>query len=36
LVDPFVFTNFYGHRIYLSPGQTWVHVVPMDWQVYSN
>jgi hypothetical protein len=36
LVDPFVFTNYYGHRIYLSPGQTWVHVVPMDWQVYSN
>jgi hypothetical protein len=36
LIDPFVFTNLYGHRIYLSPGQTWVHVVPMDWQVYSN
>ncbi|OLC10149.1 MAG: hypothetical protein AUH39_02820 [Chloroflexi bacterium 13_1_40CM_67_9] len=36
LVDPFVFTNFYGHKIYLSPGQTWVHVLPMDWQVYSN
>jgi DUF3048 family protein len=36
LFDPFVFTNFYGHRIYLSPGQTWVHVVPADWQVYSN
>ena len=36
LFDPFVFTNFYGHRIYLSPGQTWVHVVPADWQIYSN
>ncbi|MGH2473236.1 MAG: DUF3048 domain-containing protein [Candidatus Limnocylindria bacterium] len=36
LLDPFVFTNFYGHRIYLSPGQTWVHVVPADWQIYSN
>jgi len=36
LVDPFVFTNMYGHKIYLSPGQTWVHVLPMDWQVFSN
>jgi DUF3048 family protein len=36
LLDPFVFTNFYGHRMYLSPGQTWVHVVPADWQIYSN
>ena len=36
LIDPFVFTNFYGHKIYLAPGQTWVHVLPMDWQVYSN
>src|SRR5207302_1801352 len=31
LIDPFVFTNFYGHKIYLAPGQTWVHVLPMDW-----
>jgi hypothetical protein len=36
LVDPFTFTNQYGHKMYLSPGQTWVHVLPMDWQVYSN
>jgi hypothetical protein len=36
LIDAFTFTNFYGHKIYLSPGQTWVHVLPMDWQVYSN
>jgi hypothetical protein len=36
LVDPFTFTNQYGHKIYLTPGQTWVHVVPMDYQVYSN
>ena len=36
LIDPFVFTNQYGHKMYLSPGQTWVHVLPMDWQVYSN
>jgi hypothetical protein len=36
LIDPFVFTNFYGHRIYLDPGQTWVHVLPTDWEVFSN
>jgi hypothetical protein len=36
LIDPFVFTNQYGHRMYLEPGQTWVHVLPMDYQVYSN
>ncbi len=36
LVDAFTFTNQYGHKMYLSPGQTWVHVLPMDWQVYSN
>ncbi len=36
LVDAFTFTNFYGHKMYLSPGQTWVHVLPMDYQVYSN
>jgi hypothetical protein len=36
LFDPFTFTNFYGQKIYLSPGQTWVHVLPMDWQVFSN
>ena len=34
--DPFVFTNLYGHKIYLSPGQTWVHVVPIDWQIFSQ
>jgi hypothetical protein len=31
--DPFVFTNFYGQKIYLSPGQTWVHILPIDWHV---
>jgi hypothetical protein len=36
LIDPFVFTNQYGHTMYLEPGQTWVHVLPLDWQVYSN
>lgn len=34
--DPFVFTNFYGKRILLSPGQTWLHVVPADWQIPSS
>ncbi|HEV8536614.1 MAG TPA: DUF3048 domain-containing protein [Candidatus Limnocylindria bacterium] len=34
--DPFTFTSFYGQKIYLSPGQTWVHVVPMDWDVPSS
>jgi hypothetical protein len=34
--DPFTFTNFYGQKIYLSAGQTWVHVLPMDWHVISN
>ena len=34
--DAFVFTNLYGHKIYLSPGQTWVHVVPVDWQIFSQ
>jgi hypothetical protein len=34
--DPFVFTNFYGQKIYLSPGQTWVHVLPNDWHVPSS
>jgi hypothetical protein len=34
--DPFTFTNFYGQKIYLSPGQTWVHVLPLDWQVFSE
>jgi len=34
--DPFVFTNFYGQKIYLSPGQTWIHIVPNDWHVQSS
>ena len=36
ILDPFVFTNFYQQRILLSPGQTWFHVVPKDWQVPSS
>jgi hypothetical protein len=34
--DPFVFTNFYGQKIYLSPGQTWIHIIPNDWDVPSS
>jgi len=34
--DPFVFTNFYGQKIYLSPGQTWIHILPVDWDVPSS
>jgi hypothetical protein len=34
--DPFVFTNFYNQKIYLSPGQTWIHIVPVDWDVPSS
>jgi hypothetical protein len=34
--DPFVFTNFYNQKIYLSPGQTWMHILPLDWHVSSS
>jgi DUF3048 family protein/VCBS repeat protein len=34
--DPFVFTNFYNQKIYLSPGQTWIHILPVDWDVPSS
>jgi hypothetical protein len=29
--DPFVFKNSAGDRVLLSQGQTWVHVIPNDW-----
>jgi hypothetical protein len=35
-MDPFVFTNFYKQKIYLSPGQTWIHILPLDWDVPSS
>jgi len=31
--DPFVFTNAAGEKILLAPGQTWVHVIPNEWEV---
>jgi hypothetical protein len=34
--DPFVFTNFYNQKIYLSPGQTWIHILPIEWDVPSS
>jgi hypothetical protein len=34
--DAFVFTNFYNQKIYLSPGQTWIHILPLDWDVPSS
>lgn len=33
--DPFMFKNAAGERILLAPGQTWVHVIPNDWEVSS-
>ena len=34
--DAFVFTNFYNQKMYLSPGQTWIHILPADWDVPSS
>ena len=34
--DPFTFTSRAGTKIYLSPGQTWIHILPMDWTVPSS
>jgi hypothetical protein len=34
--DPFTFTNAAGEKILLNPGQTWVHVIPNDWEVPSK
>lgn len=34
--DPFVFMNFYNQKIYLAPGQTWIHILPNDWHVPSS
>ncbi len=36
IFDPWFFTNQQGQRILLSPGQTWVHVVPKDWTISSS
>ena len=34
--DPFTFVSQNGERILLSPGQTWIHIVPTDWQIPSS
>lgn len=34
--DPFTFKNSAGERILLDQGQTWVHVVPNDWEIPSS
>jgi hypothetical protein len=34
--DAFVFKNSAGERILLDQGQTWVHVVPNDWEIPSS
>lgn len=34
--DAFAFYTAQGEKIYLSPGQTWVHVIPSGWSVPSN
>jgi len=34
--DPFVFKNSAGEKILLDQGQTWVHVVPNDWETPSS
>ena len=35
-LSPFVFRNAAGEQILLSPGQPWIHVVPMDMKVASQ
>jgi hypothetical protein len=34
--DPFTFATRSGTKIYLSPGQTWIHILPLDWTVPSS
>jgi len=34
--DPFLFKNGAGERILLAPGQTWIHVIPNDWETPSR
>ncbi|HEX9270419.1 MAG TPA: DUF3048 C-terminal domain-containing protein, partial [Candidatus Limnocylindria bacterium] len=36
IFDPWTFTSPYGERILLSPGQTWVHMIPATWSVPSG
>jgi len=34
--DPFTFISQNGERMLLSPGQTWMHIIPTDWVVPSS
>jgi len=34
--EPFVFKNSAGEKIFFSQGQTWVHVVPNNWDIPSS
>lgn len=34
--DPFTFKNSAGEKILFDQGQTWVHVVPNDWEIPSS
>jgi hypothetical protein len=36
IYDAFKFYTTVGERLYLAPGQTWVHPVPHGWTVVSN
>ncbi|HVF06649.1 MAG TPA: DUF3048 domain-containing protein [Frankiaceae bacterium] len=36
IYDAFAFYTKVGEKVYLSPGQTWVHVIPSSWSVPSN
>ena len=35
-LDQFIFVSNQGERILLSPGQTWIHIIPTDWTVPSS
>ena len=34
--DPFTFHTDEGEKILLEPGQTWMHILPLDWAVPSS
>jgi hypothetical protein len=34
--EPFVFNNAAREKILLDQGQTWIHVVPNDWEIPSS
>jgi hypothetical protein len=36
IIDQFILRDGSGQVIFLSPGQTWVHVVPNDWTIASQ